>query len=60
MVDIMHDKVAIMGIGETEYVWKSQRGHNADATEAARLALVDAGIKPSEVDGTITDGRFQT
>jgi acetyl-CoA acetyltransferase len=42
---------AIVGIGRTPYVRKSGRTTLAMAAEAARDALADAGLAPSDVDG---------
>ena len=53
----LRDKIAIVGIGETEYVRRSSRGAKALIVEAVQKALDDAQIKPEEVDGIVTEGR---
>jgi acetyl-CoA acetyltransferase len=53
-VDIMEtlkDKTAIVGVGHTEYSRDSGRSEMSLAVEAIRNACVDAGLKPSEIDG---------
>jgi acetyl-CoA acetyltransferase len=42
---------AVVGIGRTAYVRRSGRTTLAMAAEAARAALADAGLAPSDVDG---------
>jgi acetyl-CoA acetyltransferase len=54
----LRDKIAIVGIGETEYVWKSNRGAKADIIEVVQKALDDAKISPQEVDGIITEEAY--
>ncbi|MCW2829992.1 MAG: lipid-transfer protein [Aeromicrobium sp.] len=46
--------VAITGIGRTEFSRASGRSTRAMAAEAARAAISDAGLVPSDVDGMIT------
>jgi acetyl-CoA acetyltransferase len=53
----LRDKIAIAGIGETEYVFRSDRGVNSLIIEAVQKALDDAKISPQEVDGIITEGQ---
>ena len=48
------DKTAIAGIGATEFSKASGRSELHLAVEAVDLALRDAGIEPSEVDGMVT------
>jgi acetyl-CoA acetyltransferase len=45
---------AIAGIGATEFSKDSGRSELRLATEAARAALSDAGLAPSDVDGLVT------
>jgi acetyl-CoA acetyltransferase len=52
----LRDHVAIVGIGETEYVHRSERGAKSLIIEAIQKALDDAKITPSEVDGVVTEG----
>jgi acetyl-CoA acetyltransferase len=47
-------KVAIAGIGATEFSKESGRSELRLATEAVDLALRDAGIEPREVGGMVT------
>lgn len=47
----MSRKPVIVGIGRTAYSRNSGRTPLAQAAEAARTALADAGMQPSEVDG---------
>lgn len=47
----IRDKVAIVGIGETEFSWESGRSELQLATEAIKSACEDAGISPHEIDG---------
>ncbi len=49
----LKDKTAITGIGETDYVRGSERGSIDLMLEASRLAIADAGLKPSDIDGII-------
>jgi acetyl-CoA acetyltransferase len=44
----------IAGIGQTEFSKASGRSELQLAAEAARLAIADAGLTPSDVDGTVT------
>lgn len=55
-MDTLRDKIAIVGIGETQYVRKSQRNIQDLIMEAVTKALADAGIGPREVDGVISEG----
>jgi acetyl-CoA acetyltransferase len=47
-------KAAIAGIGATEFSKNSGRSELRLAAEAARAALDDAGLKPSDVNGMVT------
>jgi acetyl-CoA acetyltransferase len=51
----MPDPIAIVGVGETEYVRRGTKRIDELAIEASLLALADAGIDPSEVDGIVTE-----
>lgn len=46
-------KAAIAGIGATEFSKDSGRSELQLAAEAARAALADAGLQPSDVDGVV-------
>jgi len=48
--------IAIAGIGQTRPVRRSDKGIRALVVEAIEAALVDAAIRPHEVDGILTDG----
>jgi acetyl-CoA acetyltransferase len=47
----LQDAAAIVGIGQTEFAKQIDRPESQLACEAVKLALDDAGIHPSEVDG---------
>jgi acetyl-CoA acetyltransferase len=49
----LKDKYCIVGVGETEYSRGSNRSTRAMAVEAVRKAILDAGLKASEVDGML-------
>lgn len=48
--------IAIVGVGETPAVRRSEKSLRALVVEAVANALDDAGLKPSDVDGILTDG----
>jgi acetyl-CoA acetyltransferase len=50
----LNDKAAIVGIGQTEFSKNSGRSELQLAAEAVRAAILDAGLQPSDVDGTVT------
>src|SRR5882672_10920847 len=50
----LRDKYAIVGVGETPYMRGSNKSTRALASIAVRNAMVDAGIKPSEIDGMLS------
>ena len=52
--EILRDKYAIVGVGETEYMRGSDKSTRALASIAVRNAMVDAGLKPSEIDGMLS------
>jgi acetyl-CoA acetyltransferase len=49
----LRDKYCIVGVGETEYSRGSGRSTRAMAVEATRKAILDAGLKASDVDGML-------
>jgi len=49
----LKDKYCIVGVGETEYSRGSNRSTRAMAVEAVRKAILDAGMKASDVDGML-------
>ncbi len=48
--------VAIVGIGATRPVRRSEKGIRALVVEAIEAALDDAGVAPGQIDGILTDG----
>ncbi|HEX4016288.1 MAG TPA: lipid-transfer protein [Frankiaceae bacterium] len=48
------DKVAIAGIGHTEYSKNSGRSELQLASEASLAAIRDAGLAPADIDGMVT------
>lgn len=52
----MEKNIAIVGVGETPAVRRSDKDVRAMAVDAAMAALEDAGLDPSDVDGIMTDG----
>jgi acetyl-CoA acetyltransferase len=50
----LRDKYAIVGIGQTEFSRDSGRTTRALAVEAVRMAMMDAGLQASEVDGMMS------
>ncbi len=50
----LKDKYCIVGIGETEFSKNSGRTTRAMAVEAMRKAILDAGLKASDVDGVLS------
>jgi acetyl-CoA acetyltransferase len=50
------NSIAIVGIGETRPVRRSDKGLRTLVVEAIEMALVDAGIEPQDVDGIVSDG----
>jgi acetyl-CoA acetyltransferase len=47
-------KTAVVGIGQTEFSKDSGRSELQLASEAVRAAVDDAGLRPSDIDGTVT------
>src|SRR2546422_2971766 len=47
-------KYCIVGVGETEFSKSSGRTTRAMAVEAVRKAILDAGLKASDVDGMMS------
>ena len=52
------DKTAITGVGETDFVKGTERTAVDMMLEAARKAIADAGLKPSDIDGLLTAYSF--
>ncbi|MBV9533328.1 MAG: hypothetical protein JO283_20255, partial [Bradyrhizobium sp.] len=50
----LRDKYAIVGVGETAYSRGSNMTTRALATIAVRNAMLDAGLKPSEIDAMLS------
>src|SRR6201995_3274006 len=50
----LRDKYAIVGVGETSYTRGSDKSTRALATIAGRNAMLDAGLKASEIDGMLS------
>lgn len=48
--------IAIVGIGATQPVRRSEKGLRALVVEAVQAALADAGVRPQEVDAVLSDG----
>jgi len=50
------DKYAIVGVGETPYLRGAGSGRTTRAmgTDAVRAAILDAGMKPSDIDGMLS------
>ena len=53
-MNTLRDKYCIVGVGETEYSRASGRTTRAMAVEAVRKAVLDAGLKASDVDGMMS------
>src|SRR2546423_14211860 len=49
----LKDKYCIVGVGETEFSKNSGRWTRAMAVEAVRKAILDAGLRASDVDGML-------
>src|SRR5213594_4405857 len=49
----LRDKYCVVGVGETEYSRASGRTTRAMAVEAIRKAILDAGLRASDVDGML-------
>src|SRR5437764_8437980 len=49
----LRDKYAIVGVGETTYTRGSGKSTRALGTWAVRNAILDAGLKASDVDGML-------
>lgn len=47
--------IAIVGVGETDYAFKDPRPEAEMALEAIRRALDDAGLRPEDVDGFVSE-----
>src|SRR3974377_2170626 len=50
----LRDKYAIVGVGETTYTRGSGGTTGAVGTWAVRNAMLDAGLKPSDIDGMLS------
>src|ERR1700686_1753419 len=49
----LRDKYAIVGVGETTYTRGSDKTTRALGTWAVRNAILDAGLKPTDIDGML-------
>ena len=54
--NILRDKAAIIGIGETEYVRKGDKNLEQLTFQAIERACEDAGISPQDIDGIVERG----
>jgi acetyl-CoA acetyltransferase len=52
----LHEKAAVTGIGETEYLRGTDRTPLSLQLEASLRAINDAGLKPTDIDGVIPYG----
>jgi len=50
----LRDRYCVVGVGETEYSRDSGRSTRAMAVEAIRAAVLDAGLRPAEIDGMLS------
>ena len=50
----LRDKYAIVGVGETTYTRGSGKTTRAMGTFAVRAAMLDAGLKPGDIDGMLS------
>src|SRR6516164_3135953 len=50
----LRDKYAVVGVGETTYTRGSGRTTRALGTWAVRNAMLDAGLKPADIDGMLS------
>src|SRR6186997_1961125 len=50
----LRDKYAIVGVGETTYTRGSDKTTRALGSWAVRNAILDAGLKPSDIDGMLS------
>lgn len=48
------NQTAIVGIGQTEFSKASGRSELQLAAEAAQAAIIDSGLRPSDIDGMVT------
>ncbi len=48
------ERVVISGIGQTDFSKASGRSTLELAAEASRMAITDAGLDPTDIDGTVT------
>ena len=47
--------IAIVGVGETDYTFRDERPVAAMVLEAIHRALADAGLRPEDVDGFVSE-----
>ncbi len=57
-LDDVAGRVAIVGIGETEYTKASGRTARAMGAEAAERAIADCGLRPEDIDGLTYNAAF--
>jgi acetyl-CoA acetyltransferase len=47
------ETLAIVGVGETEFRRRHERGLDGLVVEASRRAIADSGLRPSDIDGIV-------
>lgn len=51
----MRDAAAVVGVGETAYARRSPRSGSELVLEAVGAAIADAGLRPADIDGVVTE-----
>jgi acetyl-CoA acetyltransferase len=57
-MEFLRDKIAVVGIGETEYYRKTDRDPRELLFQAIHNALDDARITPKDIDGIVTEASW--